>query len=104
MTESRMNTVAVPALGIVTTQLGVPAVCKAALVPLRALIRNIGPVGVFLAYSGSELQGSTFAGVFLLPAGASESFLLVPQQGIYAVSQGAGGRVCYATSEAIPLG
>lgn len=80
-------------------------VCTAADLPMRVLIRNVGPTLVFLAHQASSLQGAIgFAAseVFQLPAGVSEVIVLAPKQGLYAVSQGAGGQLSFATSEAVP--
>lgn len=73
--------------------------------PMRVLIRNVGPTLVFLAHQASSLQGAIgFAAseVFQLPAGVSEVFVLADKQGLYAVSQGGGGQLSFAASEAVP--
>jgi len=101
MRASVLKTISVPASG---TERPAVVVIAAGL-PLRIMIRNVGPSLLFLSHQASSIQGSTgFAAseVYQLPVGVSEVFVLAPKQGIYAVSQGAGGRACYAASEAIP--
>ncbi len=104
MQSSRMNTVTIPAIGSSSTQKGVPPIFTANVRPMRILIRNVGPNLIFLAHSGTEVQNTpSTSGVFQLPPGVSEAFVLAPHQGIFAVAQGAGGILCLAASEAVPF-
>lgn len=104
MNPSRLGIVTIPALGTSATQRGVPALFVATPIPMRMLIRNIGPCSILLAHSANELQVTpAMAGCFELPVGTSEAFVLAPKQGIYAIALGAGGLVSYAASDAIPF-
>lgn len=99
-----MNTVTIPAIGTSSTQLGVPAIYRAATIPLRIVVANVGPNLIFLAHSASELQVSpATSGVYRLATGRSETFVLAPRQGLYGVGQGGGGLVSIAVSEGLPV-
>ncbi len=101
MNPSTMKTVTVPGAGT-----NAPATLTvAAGLPMRVAIRNVGPSTLFFAHQASSLQGpATFSAVevFQVVAGNAEVFVLAPRQGLYAVSQGAGGQVSFAASEAVP--
>ncbi len=104
MQPSRVNTVTIPAIGSNATQAGVPPLFVANTKPMRVLVRNVGATLIFLAHSPNEVQNTpATSGVFQLPTGVSEAFVLAPRQGLYAVAQGAGGSVSYAASEAVPF-
>lgn len=98
MQDSQVNTISVPVIGTIN-----PAtLVRAANLPMRIVVRNVGPVTVFVAHNASEIQqiGAT-AGVFQIPPGTEDIFVLAPKQGLWAVSGGAIGTVCIAISEAI---
>lgn len=97
--NSRLDTIAVPIIGGNN-----PAtIAIATSVPMRLVVRNVGPVTVFLAHSSNEVQSvGVTAGVYQLPPGISEVIVLAPKQGVWAASQGAGGMVSIALSEALP--
>lgn len=99
MRPSLMSTIAVPDVGTNT-----PAtVITAANVPMRVAVRNVGGAVVFFAHTVNELADvGLVSGVYQLPPGQSEVFVLTARQALYCVGQGAGGRMCYAASEAIP--
>ena len=101
MKKSHMNTITVPAVG--TTTPGIVATAAGA--PLRVLIRNVGPVLVFLAHETENLAnpGGPSTGVYRLPAADSDTFVLAPHQSVYAVSAGVGGLLTIAGSEAYPV-
>jgi len=96
-----MDTITVPAVG--TTTPGI--VATAATAPLRVLVRNAGPVLVFLAHTTENLAnpGGPSTGVYRLPAADSDIFVLAPGQSMYAVSAGVGGLLTIAASEAFPV-
>lgn len=99
MTESKMNTVEVPAVGVTD-----PAtIYVAALTPLRVLVRNVGGSVVLLSHDASTLQQPGVAGTFQLPPGASEVFVLAPRQSLVAAGSGGGSLVSMAVSDALPL-
>lgn len=96
-----MNTITVPSVG--TTTPGI--VATAAHTPLRVLIRNAGPVLIFLAHETENLAnpGGPSTGVYRLAAGDNDVFVLAPQQSIFAVAAGVNGLLTVATSEAFPV-
>lgn len=101
MRPSTLKTVTIPGSGTDAPA----AIAVAADLPMRVLIRNVGPTLVFLAHQATSIQGATgFAAseVYQLPTNTSEVFVLAPKQGIYAVSQGVGGLLSFASSEAVP--
>ncbi len=100
MQPSQVNTIQVPTIGTNN-----PATLViAALVPTRIVVRNVGAVIVFLAHSSAEIQSiNTTAGVYRLPAGQEDVFVLAPQQGLWAVASGAVGTVSIAISEAMSI-
>ena len=101
MQGTNLNTISVPAVGTIN-----PAtIINAGQVPLRLLIRNIGPVLLFLGTDTESLAspGGPSTGVYRLPAGETDVFVLAPKQGMYAVASGIGGLVTTASSEALPI-
>ena len=103
MEASRFFTIRVPASGGAVDPTAVAYAPKGS--ATRVVIRNIGGALVFLAYSSLDVvspSGPT-PETYRLPAGASDVFVLAPEQKIYAVATGAVGLVCVAQSEAIPI-
>lgn len=100
MNKSTLNTFVVPAIGA-----GDPAmITQASKVPLRVVVRNIGPVALLIAHTDNELSKiASVTGVFLIPPGLEDTFVLAPDQGLYAAATGVGGRMCVAISEAWPF-
>jgi hypothetical protein len=101
MQAAIFNTVTIPSVGTVN-----PAtLANASTQPLRIVVRNIGPVLMFIGGDTESLAspGGPSTGVFRLPAAASEVFVIAPKQGLYAVSAGAGGLASLAISEALPV-
>lgn len=97
--NSSTNTLIVPQTGTDPATL-----YQAADKVLRVIVRNVGGPVLFIAYDSNTLaQPPGLAGMFQLPPGASEVFVLMPRQGLYAGAAGAGGMVSIAVSEAIPL-
>lgn len=101
MGGTTMQTFTVPGIAAVS-----PAtIVKAAQVPLRVLVRNIGGILVFLATSDTAL--STTAGPsptsYQLPPGQADVFVLGPTQSLYALMGGpVTGTICVSISEALP--
>lgn len=99
MQDSRLDTISVPQIGVRN-----PAtIAVATSLPMRLVVRNVGPVIVALAHSSNEISsvGAT-AGVYQLPPGGSEVIVLAPKQGLWAAGLGAGGIVSMALSEVLP--
>jgi len=100
MQPSVVNTMSVPSAGS-----GEPTlVFVAGQIPMRVNVSNVGAVSVQLAHESSTLTNSppTLGKTFILPIGREVVFVLAPGQAIVAVSQGAGGEISIAASEAIP--
>lgn len=71
---------------------------------MRVVVRNTGGVVVFIAHDVADLAAlSNIGAAYQLPPGQADVFVLAPEQSIIAASQGAGGQVCIAASEAIPV-
>lgn len=95
-------TLSVGALGVAQTP---TVIAKAAPIPMRVELRNVGPVLIFLASSTGEVnpQRPPTAGTYRLLPLAVEVFVLAPGQNLYGVAVGAGGLVSVSISEALPL-
>lgn len=100
MSLSRVGTVNVPA---VPTQNPVGFV-RAGQVPVRVVVRNTSGVPLRLSFEASSLAPiAASVDIFMLPVGTSETFVLAPNQLLYAVALGAGGQLSYASSDALPF-
>lgn len=102
MVETSFYTISVPQANVNNA----PAVvATSGSVPLRVLMRNTGPVQVFVAGSSTDLQvsGGAVSAVYRLPAGQTDVFVLGPRQTIYVGGVGAGGEICVSVSEAFPV-
>lgn len=99
--NSTVATVGVPQIGAVN-----PATLTRA--PrgkvVRLMVRNVGGVTVFIAHDVNDIAtvANAAATSYRLPPGQADVFVLMPEQGIYAVAQGVNGLVSIAISEAIP--
>jgi hypothetical protein len=72
--------------------------------PVRAMVRNNGPGGVFISYSANALISSqSVLDSYFLPADRSDVFVLEPNDVLYCAGVGAGGSVSVAASKAFPL-
>jgi hypothetical protein len=82
----------------------IPAgLAKAAAVPLRVEMRNIGPVNVILAHDQGTLQTAVvFANAYFLAPERELVVVLAPGQPLYAVGDGVGAQLSIALSEALP--
>jgi hypothetical protein len=97
-TESKTNTVNVPAVGSNPATL-----YYAANKPMRLLVRNTGAVLIFISHDSNSLTTANTADTFELPPGSSEVFILMPRQGLFAGASGVGGFASIAASEALPM-
>lgn len=71
---------------------------------LRVLIRNTGQSDVFLGFTTAAVVGNPGTqATYRLPAGQADAFVIAPRQTIYATSVGAGGRVSFSVSQALPF-
>ena len=99
--NSTVATIAVPAFGSIN-----PATLTRA--PrgrvVRVLVRNVGGVVVFIAHEVSDISSVANAAAtsYRLPPGQADVFVVMPEQGLYAISQGIAGLVSIAVSEAVP--
>jgi hypothetical protein len=101
MRPSHTNTITVPAVGSTTPGI----VATAANAPLRVLVRNAGPILCWVAHETENLAnpGGPSTGVYRIPAGDEDIFVLAPNQSIYSVGAGPGGVLAIAASEAFPV-
>jgi hypothetical protein len=100
MQQSQLNSLVLPATGSQN-----PATLwKAAGVPMRVVINNLGPNLVLLAHDSATLANApVFANTYRLPVGRELTVILAPQQGIFGVAIGIGGAISIAVSEALPI-
>ncbi|UCC72086.1 MAG: hypothetical protein JSV86_17210 [Gemmatimonadota bacterium] len=76
-------------------------------VPVRALVRNAGATLIFLGGTAEDVVGADgvpSSATYRLPAGATDVFVLAPEQTLFAIGAGAGATIGVSVSEAIPLG
>ena len=97
--NSQLNTIDVGQTGAQN-----PAVvARAAEVPLRVAIVNVGPVLIFLAHADGVLINTPVrTGAYQLAPGKELVVVLVQKQGLWAAGNGIGGLLSVAISEAIP--
>jgi hypothetical protein len=72
---------------------------------MRVMVRNSGGTLIYIAHDVTELAqvGST-AGIYELPSGQVDIFVLAPGQALIAAAFGGGGKASVAASEAFPIG
>ena len=105
--QSWVNTVNVP--GVTPEGIATPALLvQAGETPLRVIVRNVSTLGatISLSYEASSVTVIPLsAGTFTLPPDASEVFVLMPGQKLYAATNSIGGqgRASVGVSPAIPL-
>lgn len=76
-------------------------------VPVRVLVRNVGAAPVFLGGTTTDVigpDGVPSSATYRLPVGASDVFVLAPNQTLFAIGVGAGATLVVTASEAIPIG
>lgn len=101
MQPSNVQTLSVPTIGSPNPS----RLTQAGGIPMRVVVRNVGPTVIFISHDTTDLSNvSSLGAVYQLPPGQSDVFVLAPQQSIIAASQGAGGLVSIAVSEAVPVG
>lgn len=73
--------------------------------PMRIMVRNVGGNLVYIAHDSADVsQVNSTGGVYQLPPGASDVFVVAPRQSLFAAANGGAGAVSIAASEAIPVG
>ena len=102
MQNSQVNTLSVPAQA---TGVNPALLMKAADVPLRVVVTNVGPNLILLGHDVNTLSAvPAVAGTFRLATTKEQTIILAPGQGLFATSIGAGGSVSIASSDALPIG
>lgn len=99
MRKSQLFTAALPVIGV-----GNPAILThAGDSPQRVVVRNIGASIVFVAHKTSDLEqlGST-QGTWQIPVGGVDTFVVAPEQQLYASAAGPNGMASIAISDAVP--
>lgn len=114
MQDSRVRTISVPDVATFTPgggdgsttgspipSIGFQSTTKA----LRLMLRNVSlGVTIAIAHAPEVLQTQPIGSeIYELPPGASDVFVLAPNQKLYAITLGVGGRLSIAASEALPL-
>lgn len=107
MTDSQLFTLSPPFLTAVDNgATGVVPIAMAWKTPMRVVVRNIslGTI-IYLAFNADALltiqpPGS---GLFQLPAGTSDVFVLAPNQRMFASASASGAQISIAISEAVPI-
>lgn len=101
MQNSQNNTLGLPAQGSQNPS----TLARAGAVPLRVVVRNVGPNLVLIAHDIGTLTATpAVAGTFRLGPTMEDVFILAPQEGLFATAIGAGGVVSVAISGAMPIG
>lgn len=101
MNASIVQTLSVPEIGSPSPS----RLYQAGAMPMRCVVRNVGGVVIIISHDVADLASANSLGAtYQLPAGQADVFVLAPKQSIFAVSQGAGGSVSVAVSEAVPVG
>lgn len=103
MQDSRFETFTIGPFG---TNAVPNTVAHAADVPMRVVVKNVGPVPIFLGTASADVAGDTngpTTNTYQLPVGDTDTFVIAPRQRLYASASAVGGIVCVALSEAIPV-
>lgn len=100
MDPSQLNSINVPQTGSQN-----PAtVFKAAGIPMRVVVANIGANLIFLAHDPATLSNTpVFTNTYQLRPDKEVIIVLAPGQGLFAVALGANGTASIAISDALPL-
>lgn len=102
MQPTTFSTIPIPASGSPAPT----GIAYATKVPVRVLVRNVGGVAAIIGPTSGDVagsQGPSRQSTVLLPPGASDVYVLAPQQKLYAVGAGAGGLLCISVAEAVPI-
>lgn len=119
MNDSRLKTVVVPNMNVLAATVptgeapGVPFGTPAAVQvfgndpndPKRVMLRNVsaGTV-IYVAFESVSLTAQPIGGnVYELPPGISDIFSVAPNQKMYAIADGNGGRLSVHISDALPI-
>lgn len=98
MQPSLVQTLSIPQVGGDPTRL-----IQAGANPMRVVVRNNGGNVLLIAFETPSLSDvNNMGSIYQLPVGQSETFVLAPQQSIFAAGLGGGGTASIAASEAIP--
>lgn len=76
--------------------------------PLRVVVRNISPngIGMLISYDSAGLMQDQTApqNAYVLPAGTSDTFVLLPGESLYAMTPGpVSGMICAIINVAFPF-
>lgn len=73
---------------------------------VRVFVSNVGAAAVILGFQPNAVVGAglTTGGNYRLPANREVTIIMQPRQTLYATGVGAGGRISFTVSEALPLG
>lgn len=72
-------------------------------VALRVVVRNTGAAPVRICVDSASLNNQNASDYYLLPAAASETFVIAGGQSLYAGAVGATGTLSFHWNEALPL-
>jgi len=97
MQNTSFTTVVVEPLGSTTPT----TIVKSAIVPMRALISNVGPVMVWVGDDVTDLTPPGLDTYRIFP-GEQHVFVLTSTQSLYALGAAVGGLLSVSLSEAIP--
>lgn len=100
MQPSLINTITVPGVPTETSSTLATATYDR---PRRALVRNSGTVPLRLFFDSANGNDVASSGIYILPAGQSDTFILAPKQSLYAVAVGATGLASVHSSDALPF-
>lgn len=73
---------------------------------VRVFVSNVGAAPLVLGFQPNAVVGAGLAlgGNFRLPTGREVTLILQPRQTLYAAGVGAGGRISFTVSVALPIG
>lgn len=114
MQDSRVKTIGVPDVATFTpgggdgstTGTPIPSIgYQSSHKVLRLMLRNVSlGVTIAIAFAPEVLQTQPIGSeVYELPPGASDIFVMAPNQKLYAIGLGAGARLSIHASEALPF-
>jgi hypothetical protein len=98
MQNTDFQTVTVQPIGSTTPT----TLAKAATVPLRVEVNNVGPVVIFVGASVTDLAPRPTTATYRVFPGETHVFVLAPREGAYAVGAATGGLMSVTSSEALP--
>jgi hypothetical protein len=75
---------------------------SAALVPLRVLVTNVGPVMIFVSKASNDVAPTPTTASYRVFPGDDKVFVIAAKQSLYAIGAGLGGLMSVTHSEALP--